>query len=68
MLRVLGLFNPTIRELGEISYQVDEPFVLDTSKYREVLGEEATPLAQAIDETVAWYRALIQENGKGRPS
>jgi nucleoside-diphosphate-sugar epimerase len=32
-LRALGLVNPTMRELAEMAYQFDEPFVLDTSKY-----------------------------------
>ncbi len=66
MLRALGLANPTIRELREIGYQVDEPFVLDTSKYRDVFGDETTPLARAVDETVSWYRTVADDMGKGR--
>ncbi len=31
-VRALGLFNPTMRELVEMSYEFDESFVLDTSK------------------------------------
>ena len=33
-VRVLGLINPMMRGLAEMSYQFDEPFVLDTSRYR----------------------------------
>jgi nucleoside-diphosphate-sugar epimerase len=56
-VRALGLFNPTIRELVELSYEFDEPFVLDTSKYQSTFGADATPLATAIATTVAWYRS-----------
>lgn len=66
MLRALGLVNPTIRELGEIGYQVDEPFVLDTSKYRDAFGDETTPLARAVDEAVSWYRTVADDMGRGR--
>jgi nucleoside-diphosphate-sugar epimerase len=55
-LSALGLVNPMLRELAEVSYQFDDPFVLDTSKYESVFGAAATPLAAAIAATVAWYR------------
>jgi nucleoside-diphosphate-sugar epimerase len=56
-VRALGLFNPVLRELGEMSYQFDEPFVLDTTKYESTFGNGATPLTTAITATVDWYRA-----------
>ncbi len=56
-LRVLGLVNPMLRELAEVSYQFNCPFVLDTSKYESVFGAAGTPLAAAITATLAWYRA-----------
>ena len=55
-LRALGLVNPTIRELAEMAYEFDQPFVLDTSKYQDTFGAAGTPLAAAIAATVAWYR------------
>ena len=55
-LRALGLVNPMLRELAEISYQFEEPFVLDTSKYESTFGAAGTPLPAAIAATVAWYR------------
>jgi len=56
-VRALGLINPVMRGLAEMSYQFDEPFVLDTSRYESVFGAAGTPLAAAIAATVAWYRA-----------
>jgi nucleoside-diphosphate-sugar epimerase len=56
LLRLLAVFNPLMRELAEIAYQAEEPFVLDTTKYQSVFGDSATPLPTAIAATVAWYR------------
>ena len=56
-VRALGLVNPMLRELAEMSYEFDEPFVLDTSKYQAAFGAAGTPLAAALAATVAWYRA-----------
>ena len=55
-LRALGLVNPVLRELAEVSYQFEQPFVLDTSRYESVFGAAGTPLAAAISATVAWYK------------
>jgi nucleoside-diphosphate-sugar epimerase len=55
-LRALGLVNPMLRELPEMAYEFDEPFVLDTSKYQTAFGAAGTPLAEAIAATLAWYR------------
>ena len=56
-VRALGLVNPMLRELAEMSYEFDEPFILDTSKYQAAFGAAGTPLAGALAATVAWYRA-----------
>ena len=47
-MRALGLVNPLMRELAEMSYEFEEPFVLDTSKYAVRFGAAGTPLAAAI--------------------
>lgn len=56
-VRALGLVNPTIRELMELSYEFEQPFVLDTTKYHSTFRTKTTPLATAIAATVAWYRS-----------
>lgn len=63
-VRALGLFNPTIRELPELSYQFDEPFVMDTRKYQSTFGTAATPLFDAVQATVTWYQS---RNGAASP-
>jgi nucleoside-diphosphate-sugar epimerase len=55
-IRALGLFNPMMRELPEMAYEFEQPFVLDTTKFESTFGAGGTPLATAISTTVAWYR------------
>src|SRR5450631_357726 len=55
-VRALGLVNPMMRELAEMAYEFDEPFVLDTTRYQATFGPGGTPLAAAVAATVAWYR------------
>jgi nucleoside-diphosphate-sugar epimerase len=56
VLRAIGLFNPGIRETIEMLYEFEEPFVVDHSKFERAFGEQATPLREAIQSTVRWYR------------
>jgi nucleoside-diphosphate-sugar epimerase len=56
LLRALGLLNPTMRELVEMQYQFEEPFVVDSSKITNKLGIEATPVEQALADTLRGYR------------
>jgi nucleoside-diphosphate-sugar epimerase len=57
VMRALGVFNPTMRELVEMTYEFDEPFVLDTTKFESMFGASGTPLTAAVTETVRWYQA-----------
>ncbi len=61
VVRALGVFNPTMRELVEMTYEFDEPFVLDTSKFTSTFGAGGTPLGEAVSETVGWYRAQASQ-------
>ena len=38
-------------------YEFEEPFVVDDSRFKQEFGEYATPLREAIGNTVRWYRA-----------
>ncbi|MDN4611554.1 NAD-dependent epimerase/dehydratase family protein [Arthrobacter burdickii] len=55
LLRALGFINPTVRELLEMQYQFEEPFIVDSSKITQRLGISATPIDQAIAETLRSY-------------
>ena len=58
LLRALGLFNPPLREAIEMLYEFEEPFVADHSDFTRTFGDHATPLGEAIRETVRWYRTV----------
>ena len=57
VLRMMGLFNPTIRELDEMRYEFTQPFIIDITKAQTRLGIEATPLTHAVTQTVSWFRS-----------
>jgi hypothetical protein len=52
----LGLFNPALREMIEMLYEFEEPFVVDHSDFTRTFGGHATPLGESVRETVRWYR------------
>jgi nucleoside-diphosphate-sugar epimerase len=54
LMRVLGLFNKSIAETVEMMYQWTAPFVVDSSKAEKAFGWQATPLPQAMRETLDW--------------
>jgi nucleoside-diphosphate-sugar epimerase len=56
LLRALGLVNPTLRKLVEMQYQFAEPFMVDSSKITNKLGVQATPVEQALADTLREYR------------
>lgn len=56
MIRGMGLFIPTMREVAEMLYEFEEPFVVDHSKFAKAFGDHAAPLAEAIRTTLRWFR------------
>jgi nucleoside-diphosphate-sugar epimerase len=65
----LGLFVPTIREIAEIRYQLDRPFVVDSSAAQNAFGLLPTPMPEALRDTVSWYREprTTREHVHGHP-
>jgi nucleoside-diphosphate-sugar epimerase len=57
MIRLVGVFNPLVRELNETLYQFERPFVSDASKFQGAFGPfEPTPHRDAVRPTVEWFR------------
>ncbi len=56
LLRAAGLFIPEARELPEMIYQWNAPFVLDDRRFRAAFGVGHTPVEEAVAATVAWVR------------
>jgi nucleoside-diphosphate-sugar epimerase len=59
MIRLGGIFIPAAREVVEMMYEFDEPFVVDSSRFERTFGMQATPLPEAIRATVAWYKTHL---------
>jgi nucleoside-diphosphate-sugar epimerase len=55
MLNFLGLFSKMMSELKEISYEFEQPFIVDHQKYERVFGSDPTPHREAIRRTIAWF-------------
>lgn len=53
---VAALFSPLIRELKEIRYQFDRPFVVDSSAYEGTFAVRAAPVDEQVKATVDWWR------------
>lgn len=55
-LGALGLFVPFLRELEEVRYQFERPFVVDSTDYQTTFGVAPTPMHDALAATVAWWQ------------
>ncbi|HZA72048.1 MAG TPA: NAD-dependent epimerase/dehydratase family protein [Propionibacteriaceae bacterium] len=66
LLRLAALTNPTVRELLEMQYQFAEPFIVDSSKIANALGVHATPVEQALADTLATYRPAPAQGHRPR--
>lgn len=56
-----GRFVPPLGEFAEMLYQWENPYVMDSSRTERLLGLRPTPLLQAVEETVAWWRERLQD-------
>lgn len=56
LLRTVGIALPAIREIAEVGYQFDRPFVMDSRISQEAFDLAPTPMDVALRRTVAWWR------------
>ncbi|UNO42360.1 NAD-dependent epimerase/dehydratase family protein [Streptomyces sp. MST-110588] len=56
VLGVASVFSPLIRELKEVRYQFDRPFVMDSGAYEAAFTVRATPVEEQVGATVDWWR------------
>lgn len=57
LLRGAGVVSSDARELAEMVYQFEAPFVMDSSRTESLLGLKPTPLEEAAAATVQWWDA-----------
>jgi nucleoside-diphosphate-sugar epimerase len=63
LLRALAITDRTVREILEMGYQFEEPFVVDSSEIATRLGAVATPVEQGLERTVDAYRRATAATG-----
>lgn len=61
VLRTAGVFSTDMRELAELLYQFERPFIMDSTKSQRLLGLQPTPLPEAAAATVAWWRQAARQ-------
>ena len=55
LVRIAGLVNPLIRELYELAYQFEFPYLVDHTKYVTRFGNQATSHSIIVKDTIGWY-------------
>ena len=55
-VRMVGLVNPILRELYELMYQWQRPFLVDHSDFAARFWSDFTPLDEGLRATAEWYR------------
>jgi nucleoside-diphosphate-sugar epimerase len=56
VLKTLALVVPLLREIDEMLYQWQEPFVINDRRFRERFEQRPEDLQQATADTVAWAK------------
>ncbi len=59
LIRAMGLFNPMMRELAEVAYQLEDPFVLDSTAAQQTFGLAPTPWDEVLAGVIASYRGRV---------
>jgi nucleoside-diphosphate-sugar epimerase len=62
VLKPLGLFIPIMRELGEMTYQWDEPFIIDDSRFRKSFDVALASVSEAAMDSVKWAQKSYVPN------
>jgi nucleoside-diphosphate-sugar epimerase len=57
LLKVLALAVPFLREIDEMLYQWEEPFVINDRRFRERFGQMPEGVERAAADTVKWAKA-----------
>ncbi len=58
VIRLAGLFNSFIKELYEMAYQFEYPYLVNHDKYVSRFGNHATYPSDIVKETVEWYSSI----------
>ena len=68
---MLGLVKPAMREYLHTLYQFTDRWVVDDGRFQAAFGDLSTPLDEALETTLAWYRdaaVVPSRHARGRSS
>ncbi|MFE3573816.1 hypothetical protein [Lysinibacillus sp. NPDC059133] len=55
MIRLIGIFTPSMKEVVEILYLIEEPVILSGEKFEKEIGAlPSTSYKVGLEETIAW--------------
>ncbi len=60
MLRMTGLFNKTVAELVEMSYQYEFDYLFDSSKFQKAFNYMAYPYREGINAVAELYKTTVK--------
>lgn len=60
MMRIGGLFIPAAREVIEMLYEFEKPFIVDDRQYKKAFGDHSTSIQDGLKESIAWYQQHLQ--------
>lgn len=55
-MTILSPFNPMMREVKEMLYEFEHPFIVSHRKFEQAFGANPTPHSVAIRQTLQWYK------------
>jgi nucleoside-diphosphate-sugar epimerase len=58
IIKIAGLFNSFIKELYEMAYQFEYPYLVNHDKYLNRFGDHITYPSDIVKETVEWYLSI----------
>lgn len=65
VVSILSMFHPMMKEIKEIFYEFERPFIVDHSKFAgEFGGHHTTPHKEAVRQTINWYRSMRNVGNK----
>lgn len=56
LLKIGGIFNSDAREMIELLYQFEKPFIVNNNKFVKVFGDCSTPFEESLKRTVSWFK------------
>lgn len=60
LLAMVSWFSADMREIKEMMYMFERPFIVDHGKYEAAFGAKTTPHPEAIRETLEWFKGQVR--------